>query len=78
MQLPGLLGTLSLVSGLILAIPMAVIGVELVVRDRPFLGIAFLGLAVAMLVLPEFVLRRVIRSLSGLRQRLPGTGNKES
>ena len=71
MKRPGVLGTVSLVSGVLLAIPMAIIGFELLVRDRPVLGVAFLGLAIAMLVLPEYVLRRLPRPRAALRARLP-------
>lgn len=71
MKRPGLLGTISLVSGLVLAIPMAIIGLEFLGRGQRLLGVAFLGLAVAMLFLPEFVMRRLPRPWAALTARLP-------
>lgn len=70
MKRPGLLGTISLVGGLLLAIPMGIIGFELVARDQPVVGVVFLGLAIAMLVLPEFVMRRLPRPRDALRRRI--------
>ena len=70
MKVPGLLGTISIVAGLVLAIPMGIIGFEFLSRGEPVLGVAFLGLAVAVLFLPEFVIRRLPRPRKAIRRRI--------
>lgn len=69
---PGFVGTISLLSGLVLAVPMGVVGFEFLRLGRPVMGLAFLGLAVALVWLPEFVRHRLPRPLQGLRQRIAG------
>ena len=70
MKRPGLFGTMSLVGGLLLAIPMAIIGFEFLARGQPVLGGLFLGLAVAVAFLPEYVFRRLPRPRAMLKKRL--------
>ena len=46
-------------SGLVLAIPLAIIAIEFLTQGRQLLGGAFLMLAIAMFLLPEYLTRRV-------------------
>lgn len=69
MQLPGLLTTISIVSGMVLAFPMALIGWQFLGQGRTLMGISFIGLGVALLFLPEYVIRRVPRPWAGLKRR---------
>lgn len=69
MQLPGLVTTISIVSGIVLAFPMAFIGVQFLQQGRLVMGIAFIGLAAALLVLPEFIIRRLPRPWTVLRRK---------
>lgn len=61
MNRPGLLRTVSIVAGLVLAIPMAVIGFEFLAQDRLVLGVGFLALAVLFVYLPEYILQQLPR-----------------
>lgn len=61
-----LLGTLSLVAGLVFAIPPAIVGVELLRAGDLLVGVAFLALAGLLLFVPEFILRRLLGKFRGL------------
>ena len=69
MQRPGLLGTISIVGGLLLAIPMAIIGIEFLAQGEQLLGFVFLGLASVVLLLPEFVIRRLPKPWTRVKER---------
>ncbi len=69
MKVPGLVGTISAVAGLVLAIPMALVGVEFIAGGRVVFGLAFLGLAGALLFLPEYVRKRLPRPWHVLTRR---------
>lgn len=69
MKRPGLIGTISLVASLALAVPMAIIGFEFLAQGRTVFGIGFLGLAVAMLFLPEYVARQLPRPRARVKER---------
>ena len=67
----GMIGMLSIVSGLLLAIPMAIVGFEFLAQGRPVFGIVFLGLAFGLVWLPEYVLKQLPGPRAWLRDRLP-------
>lgn len=71
MKLPGLFGLIQLGSGLVFAIPLAIIGVEFLGGGRAGLGIGFLAVAAVMVVLPEYLSRRVGGPRDWVRRRLP-------
>ena len=71
MRLPGLIDTLWWASGFAMGVPMAIIGFELLARDRPVFGAAFLGLAIAVVFLPEYVRRQLPSPRAAVRRRLP-------
>jgi len=54
MRAPGLVGTVQLAVVLVFALPVGLFGLQWVLDGRP-LGLAFLGLAAAMLALPHFL-----------------------
>ncbi|MCH7661741.1 MAG: hypothetical protein IH933_14575 [Euryarchaeota archaeon] len=60
MKLPGLLSMIQMGSGLIFAIPLGLVGFEFLTTGRTVFGITFLGLAAAMLFLPEYIVRRIV------------------
>lgn len=70
MKLPGLMRMISMVSGLVLAIPMAIIGFEFLAQGRTAFGIGFLFLALALLFLPEYVLSQLPRPRAALNKRI--------
>lgn len=70
MKLPGLGQTISLLGGFVLAAPMAIVGFEFLAQGRSAMGIAFLGLALALLFLPEYVMSQLPRPRSIVRERL--------
>lgn len=59
MKLPGLLSMIQMGSGLIFAIPLGLVGFEFLAMGRPVFGITFLGIAAAMLFLPEYLARQI-------------------
>ncbi len=69
MKLPGLMGTISLATGLVLALPMGIIGVEFLAQGRVGLGLVFLGLGAALLFLPEYVWNRLPRPWTRFTER---------
>ena len=77
MKFPGILGMASLLGGMVLAVPMAIIGFEMLARDQPIFGVGFLMLAVAMLFLPEYVLRQIPSPRRMLLDRLPRRGSDD-
>lgn len=72
---PGLFGLVQLAGGLVLAIPLAIIGVEFLQQGRSILGIGFLAIAVAMLLLPEYIVRRIGTPRDWIRRRLRAARN---
>ncbi|WP_122090661.1 DUF7533 family protein [Halalkalicoccus subterraneus] len=71
MKLPGILSMIQLGSGLIFAVPLGVIGVEFLTSGRPVFGAGFLLVAVAMLFLPEYIVRRIGSPRDWLRGLVP-------
>lgn len=71
MSLPGPFGPLSLVLSLVLAGPPAIMGVLALARGDVAIGAIFLGLAVLMVVLPEYILRRIPGPTEMIKRRLP-------
>lgn len=52
----GILGTIGLAATLVFAIPVALLGIQfLVVDGQPLLGAAFLGIAVLMVAVEEYL-----------------------
>lgn len=51
----GIIGTLQLVGTVVLAAPLAILGVQFLLTDRLLMGGLFVGLAVAMLLLEEYL-----------------------
>jgi hypothetical protein len=51
----GIIGTLQLVGTVVLAAPLAILGVQFLLSDRLLMGGLFVGLAVAMLLLEEYL-----------------------
>ncbi|WP_254537179.1 DUF7533 family protein [Halomarina litorea] len=51
----GILGTLGLLGTLVFAVPLGFLGVQFLVSERYLMGGVFLGLAVAMVLLQEFL-----------------------
>jgi len=52
----GILGTIGLAATLVFAIPVAILGVQFLVIDgQPVLGVAFLGIAVLMVAVEEYL-----------------------
>lgn len=56
---PGLLDTVGWMVSLAFAVPLAIVGVEFLRGSQPLLGGAFLALAALMLLLPEYIQRRI-------------------
>jgi len=77
MDSPGLLALIQLASGLVFAIPLAIIGVEFLGGGQPLLGLGFLSLAAVMLVLPEYLTRKVGGPRDWIRRRLPSRSREE-
>ena len=77
MKLPGIFGMASLFGGMVLAVPMAIIGFEMLAREQLLFGAAFLLLAVTVLFLPEYVMRQIPSPKQMLWNRIPRRGNKE-
>lgn len=71
MKMPGLFGMIQLGSGLVFAIPLGIIGVEFLRMGRLAFGVAFVVLAAVMVVLPEYVSRRVGGPRDWIARRLP-------
>ena len=71
MKFPGILGMASFFGGLVLAVPMAIIGFEMLARDQPLFGGAFLFLAIAVLFVPEFIIRQLPSPRQAVRDKLP-------
>jgi len=69
----GLLGDVWWLSGLVLAAPLAVVGLDFLSRERPLMGAAFMAVALAALLLPEYVRWRIFGGGSVL-ERIPGVG----
>jgi hypothetical protein len=59
MKLPGILSMIQMGSGLVFAIPLGLIGFEFLTAGRTVFGVGFLLVAAAMLLLPEYIVRRV-------------------
>lgn len=59
MKLPGVLSMIQMGSGLVFAIPLGLIGFEFLAMGRTVFGIGFLAIATAMLLLPEYIARKV-------------------
>lgn len=70
MKLPGLTRMISMLSGLVLAVPMAIIGFEFMSQGRTTFGVAFLALGVALLFLPEFIMSQLPRPRAVIKKRL--------
>lgn len=74
MKLPGILSMVQMGSGLVFALPLGLIGFEFLTAGRTVFGVGFLFLAVTMLLLPEYVMRRIgsprdwVRGLSPFRR----------
>ena len=73
---PGLFDLIQFASGLVLAIPMAIIGLERIGMGDVYFGAAFLLLSVILLFLPEYVTRRIGTPRDWIRRRLPFRGEK--
>lgn len=73
----GIIDTIKLAGTLVLAIPAALAGLEfLIVRGEPLVGIVLLGLAVALVLVQEYV--PLPSDLPGLvAKRFAGTVTKE-
>ncbi|MDL5361803.1 hypothetical protein [Halalkalicoccus sp. NIPERK01] len=71
MKLPGIIDMIQLGSGLIFAIPLGLVGFEFLAMGRTVFGVAFLVIAAAMLLLPEYVARQVGSPREWLLGRLP-------
>ena len=70
MYQPGLVDMLSLFAGLVVAIPLGIVGFEFLYQGRTALGVAFLGLAIIVVWLPEYVRRRLPSPIQSIRQRV--------
>lgn len=70
MRRPGVLRTLSILSGFVLAVPMAIVGFEFLTQGRTAFGVAFLVLALALLFLPEYLLSQIPGPREYIRSRL--------
>ena len=78
MRRPGFIGMLSLLAGLVLAVPIAIVGFEFLQQDRQLLGVVFLGLAIMLVWLPEYVrIRMLPRPWQAIKQRLAGRGRTD-
>lgn len=69
----GLLGDIWWLSGMVLAAPLAVVGMDYLGRQQPLMGAAFMAVALAALLLPEYVRWRIFGGGSVL-ERIPGIG----
>lgn len=67
----------SFFGGMVLAVPMAIIGFEMLAREQTMFGVGFLLLALAVLFLPEYVLRQIPSPRRMLLDRLPRRGSDE-
>lgn len=74
---PGIIDLLQWASGFVLAIPLAVIGVEFISGGRPYAGAGFILLGIALFFLPEYVARRVGGPRTWIRRWLGQTGEGE-
>ena len=70
MNRPGIVRSISILAGFVLAAPMAIIGFEFLTQGRTAFGTAFILLAVLLLFLPEFVISRLPRPRQVIRKRL--------
>ena len=52
---PGILGTIQLAATLVFAIPVALFGIDSLLRGDTLLGAIFLGLAVLMVAIQEYL-----------------------
>ena len=81
MQL-GIVDLIGLATTLVFAIPVANFGVTQLLAGKPVVGVALLGVAVAMVVLPQYfldpkrVLGRLLRGLLPARLRAPSNDEK--
>ncbi|MFB6311392.1 MAG: hypothetical protein ABEH64_09470 [Salinirussus sp.] len=74
----GLIDFLEFAAGIVLAAPVALLGVIRLSGGDPVGGVVFLAIAVGMVLLERFVLaprELVIKMLKGLRSRVVGTGD---
>ena len=55
MKKPGILGTLQLAATLVFALPVGLLGVQFLMDGKTLLGGGFLGVAVLMVVLEEYL-----------------------
>ena len=70
MKLPGIFAMAQLGAGLVLAIPVAIVGVEFLRAGSTALGGAFLIVAALLVALPEYVSRRLPRPRKMVKKRL--------
>jgi hypothetical protein len=76
----GLLNDIWWLSGFVLAAPLAVVGVDYLGRANPIMGGGFLALALAALLLPEYVRWRLFGGSSVL-EKVPlvrGAGDEKA
>jgi hypothetical protein len=55
MKKPGILGTLQLAATLVFALPVGLLGVQFLLDGKTLLGGGFLGIAVLMVALEEYL-----------------------
>ena len=55
MSKPGILGTLQLAATLVFALPVGLLGVDKLLSGETVVGAAFLGVAILMVVLEEYL-----------------------
>lgn len=70
MKFPGIVGMVSLAATLALAIPVAIIGFEFLSRGEHLLGGGFIAISLAMLLLPEYVSRKLPRPRETVKRKL--------
>ena len=71
-----LFDTIKLVASLVFAIPPAIVGFDFFVTGEPLLGIVFLGLAALMLLLPEYIERKLGQQIQATLGKIPLFGRK--
>lgn len=72
----GILNDLWWLSGIALAAPVAIIGVEYLGRSDPVMGIFFLLVAAIVLLLPEYIKRRLFGSATSGLASVPVVGKR--
>ena len=66
----GIVRSLQLLTTLVIAVPVALVGVSTILDGRPLLGAVFLGMAVGLVAVSEYVYTRLTDRTVGRLKRL--------